>query len=143
LVGLSLAHRPAHVFRAIIEGICLGTEAVLRTFQSEDFRIKEAVVCGGAVRSPLWLQIHADVSGIPLTITELPDASVLGSGILAAYGAGHFKSIAEACRAMVHRSAVVEPNLKNHAVYKELFPGYERLYSAMVDVRAAMGGKGR
>jgi ribulokinase len=144
LVGLSLAHRPPHVFRAIIEGICFGTEAVLRVFQNEDFRIKEAVVCGGAVRSPLWLQIHADVSGIPLTITELPDASVLGSGILAAYGAGHFKSIPEACSAMVHRSSVVEPNQKNHAVYRELFAGYEKLYSATVDVRSAIGvGKGR
>jgi len=137
-VGLSLAHRPPHLFRAIIEGICFGTEAILRVFQTENFRISEAVVCGGAVRSPLWLQIHADVSGIPLTITELPDASVLGSGILAAYGAGHFKSIQEACNAMVHRSSVIEPNPKNHAIYTELFAGYEKLYAATVSVRAAL-----
>jgi ribulokinase len=143
LVGLSLAHRPPHVFRAIIESICFGTEAVLRVFQSENFRINEAVVCGGAVRSPLWLQIHADVSGIPLTITELPDASVLGSGILAAYGAGHYKSIPEACRAMVHRSSVIEPNEKNHAIYSELFAGYEKLYSATADVRMAVAGARR
>jgi ribulokinase len=140
LVGLSLAHRPAHVFRAIIEGICFGTEAVLQVFQNENFRITEAVVCGGAVRSPLWLQIHADVSGIPLTVTELPDASVLGSGILAAYGAGHYKSIPDACRAMVHRSSVVQPNEKNHAVYSELFSGYEKLYRATADVRMAVAG---
>ena len=140
LVGLSLAHRPPHVFRAIIEGICFGTEAILRVFQSDGFRITEAAVCGGAVRSPLWLQIHADVSGIPLVITELPDASVLGSGILAAYGAGHFGSIQEACRAMVHRSTVIEPNPKNHAIYKELFAGYDKLYSATVEVRKAVAG---
>ena len=143
LVGLSLAHRPPHIFRAIIEGICFGTEAVLRVFQSGNFRISRAVVCGGAVRSPLWLQIHADVSGIPLTTTELPDASVLGSGILAAYGAGHYNSIAEACHAMVHRSSVIEPNEKNHAIYSELFAGYEKLYSATADVRSAVGGAKR
>jgi ribulose kinase len=138
LVGLSLAHRPPHLFRAIIEGICFGTEAILRVFQSDDFRISEAVVCGGAVRSPLWLQTHADVSGIPLIITELPDASVLGSGILAAYGAGHFKSVREAGGSMVHRSSVIEPNPKNHAVYTELFAGYEKLYGATVEVREAL-----
>jgi len=140
LVGLSLAHRPPHVFRAIIEGICFGTEAILRVFQGEDFRISEAVVCGGAVRSQLWLQIHADVSGIPLIVNELADATVLGSGILAAYGAGHYKSIPDACRAMVHRSSVIEPNEKNHAIYSELFAGYEKLYSATADVRMAVGG---
>ena len=140
LVGLSLAHRPPHIFRAIIEGICFGTEAILRVFQGEDFRISEAVVCGGAVRSPLWLQIHADVCGIPLTVNELADATALGSGILAAYGAGHYKSIRQACRAMVHRSSVVEPNEKNHAIYSELFAGYEKLYHAAADVRMAVGG---
>ena len=140
-VGLSLAHRPPHIYRAIIEGICFGTEAILRVFQSDGFRINEAVVCGGAVRSPLWLQIHADVSGIPLIITELPDAPALGSGILAAYGAGHFKSIQDACGAMVHRSSVIEPDPAKHAIYAELFAGYEKLYGATRDVREALRRK--
>jgi hypothetical protein len=44
---------------------------------------------------------------------------------------------------MVHRSSVIEPNEKNHAIYSELFAGYEKLYSATADVRMAIAGAKR
>ena len=135
ILGLSLAHDAAHVYRAIIEGICFGTEAILRNFQDDSFRLSEMVVCGGATRSDLWLQIHADVSGLPLVLTEVSDAPALGSGILAAYAAGQFGSIQEAAGAMVRTRAVIEPHSGRHAVYRELYERYSRLYEAAKSVR--------
>ena len=48
------------------------------------FAAETVVLAGGATRSDLWLQIHADVSNLPLTLTKVPDAPALGSAILAA-----------------------------------------------------------
>ena len=86
--GLTLKHGPAHIFRAIIEGISFGTELILETMRATGFEPRDVVVAGGATRSDLWLQTHADVSGLPLSLTKVADAPALGSAILAAVGAG-------------------------------------------------------
>ena len=49
--GLSLRHGEGHVFRAIMEGICYGTETILRTMRENDFEPTEGVVCGGPTKS--------------------------------------------------------------------------------------------
>lgn len=126
---------PAHVYRAVIEGICFGTEAILRAFQTDEFRLTEVVIAGGAAKSAFWLQTHADVSGLPLIRTEIADAPALGSAILAAVGAKLFDSIGEAVQAMVRNKEIIEPNEDKHAVYAELFESYSRMYGAIKEIR--------
>jgi sugar (pentulose or hexulose) kinase len=102
ITGLTLKHTASHVFRAIMESICLGTRLIIDSF-GEAFSAKRIVVAGGATNSPLWLQIHAGTIGVPLELTEVPDAHALGCAILAAYGTGRFATIEEGCKAMVRR----------------------------------------
>ena len=73
------------------------------------FAPTELAVAGGATNSPLWLQIHADVSGLPLRLTRVPDAPALGCAILAAVASGAFPDVAAAVKAMVHTDRVVLP----------------------------------
>ena len=103
ITGLTLKHTPVHVFRAMIEGICLGTRLIIDSF-GEAFSAKRIVAAGGPTNSRLWLQIHADTIGVPLELTEAPNASALGCAILAAYGTGRFPTIEEGCKAMVRRT---------------------------------------
>lgn len=135
ITGLTLKHTPAHVFRAIIEGICLGTRVITDSF-GEAFDAKRIVLAGGATNSPLWLQIHADTIGAPIELTEVADAPALGCAILGAHGAGKFKSIEDGCRAMVRKKAVIEPNPGNTRFYEqEMLPRYAKLYGALKSVR--------
>ena len=97
--GLTLAHGRAHLFRAAMEGVAFGTELIFETMRAGGYRPDEIVICGGATRSDLWMQIHADVCGQPLTVTEVGEAPALGSAILAAKAAGHYGSIEEAAGA--------------------------------------------
>ena len=108
--GLSLRHDEGHMFRAILEGICYGTEHILRTMRENDFKPEEGVVCGGPTKSDLWMQMHADVSNLPVSFTEVPDAPALGSAILGAVGAGVYPDIHEAARNMVHTTDTIEPD---------------------------------
>jgi ribulose kinase len=117
ITGLTLKHTPTHVFRAIMESICLGTRLVIDSF-GEAFSAKRIVVAGGASNSRFWLQIHADTIGAPLELTEVPDAPALGCAILAACGARRFATIKEGCKAMVRRRAMIEPDSRHTQLYE-------------------------
>lgn len=134
ITGLTLKHTPAHVWRALIEGICLGSRAVIDAFGTA-FEARRIVVAGGAVNAPFWLQVHADTLGLPLEITEQPEAPCLGAAILAAVGAGAYPDIDAACAAMVRTARVVEPDMAAHAAYAPIHARYRAAFGALRKVR--------
>jgi sugar (pentulose or hexulose) kinase len=119
----------------VIEGICLGTRLILDTMAAGGFKADRITVAGGATNSPLWLQIHADTAGVPLTQTEVPDAPALGSAILAAVAVGAHPGIDEAIAAMVRTRAVIEPDPGRHAAYEPIYARYRELYPALKPIR--------
>ena len=128
--GLTLKHSPAHLFRAMMEGVAFGSELIFESMRNNGFTPENAVVSGGAVRSDLWLQIHADVSNLPLTLTKFPDAPCLGSALLAAVATGHYNDFATAADQMVHETRVIEPNAQNHEEYRPFYEAYKATYLA-------------
>lgn len=131
IVGLTLAHTPAHVFRAIMEGIGFGTRAILDRMAEAGFRAGEITAGGGATRSDLWLQIHADTARLPVVVPEVAEAPSLGCAILAAHGAGHFATIDDGIAAMVRPGRRVEPDPARADAYEALFRKYQALYPAL------------
>ena len=131
LVGLTLAHGPEHVFRAIIEGICFGTRAILDQMGRAGFRSTELTVGGGATASDLWLQIHADTAGIPVSVPQSSAAPSIGAAVLAAHGAGHFASIDDGIAAMVKPGRKIEPRVREQNLYDDIFARYRALYPAL------------
>lgn len=136
--GLSLAHEAHHVYRAILEGICYGTEDVLQTMREAGLSVREVFVAGGPTHSDLWMQMHADVSNIPINLTRVADAPALGAAIVASVVAGHFDSLQQASEAMVHVERRIEPDPETHAQYQFYFEKYRETYSRMRDLMADM-----
>ena len=134
ILGLTLAHEKHHLFRAIMEGISFGTKAILRAFGEAGYTATEITAGGGASASDLWMQIHADTSGLPIRIPASADAPCTGSAILAAHGAGHYASIDEGIAGMVRPGRLIEPIPANVAAYDALFEKYLALYPAAKDV---------
>jgi len=132
LSGLSLNHTPEHVYRAIIESICLGTRVIVDSFDTDFTRI---VVAGGATNSELWMQIHADTLQLPLQVTEVTDAPGLGCGILAAVASGAHPGIKEACAHMVSVKHVIEPDTATADIYTSLLEEYRELYQSLKMMR--------
>jgi len=117
--GLSLLHGPAHIARAINEGVAYGAEHCFRAMAEAGYKINKIVACGGIVQSPVWMQIHADVCGQPLyTTKEVQAEACLGDAIVAATTAGVYGSIPEAAAQMVKLDKVYEPNMERHEEYK-------------------------
>lgn len=132
LVGMSLAHGRAHVYRAIIEGVCLGTKLVIDSFAAARAPGR-VIIAGGATNSDLWMQIHADTLGLAIERTKVAAAPLLGCAILAATGAGKFKDIDAGIAAMVHAAEVgpVKPDAAAAAAYADVYKRYRELYPAL------------
>ncbi len=131
--GISLGHTPAHIFRSIIEGICFGTESIFRAMRAENFEPRLNVVSGGPAKSELWMQMHADVSNVPIGFTTVSEGPVLGAAMLAAVGADVYPDIQTAAESMVHTERTIEPNPEAHEAYQFYLERYLETYPQMKD----------
>lgn len=135
IIGLTLAHEPHHIFRAIMEGIGFGTRVILDAMADAGYRSSEITVGGGAGASDLWLQIHADTAGLPVCVPASRDAPSVGSAVLAAHGAGHFATIDDGIAAMVKPGKRIEPRTRETALYSEIYQQYRALYPVLKSIR--------
>ncbi len=134
-IGQSGSHKPAHFYRSILEGITL--DQVMRTRAMEvasGQHIDHYIAIGGGAKSPLWRQMLADASGKHILISDTVEASALGAGMTAAFGAGWFSSIAEAAHKMTGETKVVEPDAQAGELYGALLEIYEDLYDACAGI---------
>jgi len=102
--------------------------------RGQDFEPKLNVVSGGPAKSDLWMQMHADVSNVPISFTRVSDGPVLGSAMLAAIGAGIYPDIPAAAENMVHTADTIEPEPGRHEEYKFYVDRYMEAYPQMKDL---------
>jgi ribulose-phosphate 3-epimerase len=121
LIGLTLSHTQAHVWRAFLEAVCFGTRACIEGLEQAGHSCQEIIMAGGSTRSPLWLQLHADITGKPVLVCENSDAPLLGCAILAAVGAGIHESVDAAVAKMVRIQKRVDPNPDSATIYDNLY----------------------
>lgn len=138
--GLDLHHRREHLYRAIQEATCYGLEANLRTLREHGLQPDSIIACGGALSSPSWMQMHADVTGVDIVITEVQDGPTLGSAMMGAVAAGRFADLHEAADAMVHEARVYRPDAARHQEYKFWVEQYLQLYPALKDIQHTVHG---
>ncbi len=132
LVGQTLYTTPAEIYRALIEATAFGALTIINRFEEYGVKIDEVVNCGGiAEKSPLVMQIYADITGRPMKISRSAQTCALGSAIAAAVISGVHKDFATAQKKMTGlKPKVYKPNAKAHAVYKELYALYKELHDA-------------
>ncbi len=132
--GLTLRHTTAHVYRAILEGVAYGTAVIFRTMRENGFEPSQIIACGGATRSALWMQLHADIVGLPISINREQQAACLGSAVAATVAAGTFPDLATAAGAMVHRDRTVEPRPEETERYRPYVDQYVNTYLQLRDL---------
>ena len=132
LVGQTLYSTPAEVYRALVEATAFGALTIINRFEEYGVKISQIVNCGGiAEKSPLTMQIYADVTGRPMKLSRSAQTCALGSAIAAAVVAGAHKNYASAQKKMTGlKPMVYKPNPKAHAVYRQLYALYKELHDA-------------
>ncbi len=120
-IGLTPRHRPAHLYRSILEGLALEQRLHLEGVSKSLGKLDQhLVLIGGGSRSDLWCQIFADVLDRPLYRTRNPDATSTGAAILGAVAHGYYPSFERAVEQMSKLGARFEPGSKASL--------YDRLY---------------
>lgn len=134
LLGATLATVPEEIYRALIEATAFGTRVIIETFEAHGVPIREIVACGGlAEKSPLIMQIYADVTGRPFRLSASDQTPALGSAMFGAVAAGDaaggHATIQDAARAMARlKDHAYEPIADNTAAYDRLYREYVRLH---------------
>jgi L-ribulokinase len=129
LVGMTLATKPAEIYRALIESTAFGTRMIVEAFEAAGVAVDSVVACGGLPeRNKLLMQIYADVLGREITVGASTQAPALGAAMFAAVAAGEYGSIAEASQHMTRPgSQAFAPAAEAVTVYSELYAEYVRL----------------
>jgi ribulose kinase len=139
--GLSLQSSRAHVFRALMEGVAYGMRNIIETFTRHQFQVARIIASGGATRSPLFMQIYADVLGMPIYTTRCPEATMLGSAVVAATGAGRYPNLVAAANAMVEIAGEYQPHAARHAEYDFYMRQYQATYQQLKGLMSDMNHK--
>ena len=133
LLGQTLYTTPGEIYRALIEATAFGALTIIRRFEEYGIKVDQIVNCGGiAEKSPLVMQIYADVTGRPMKISRSAQTCALGAAIAGAVVAGVHRNVEAAQKAMTGlKPRVYKPNAKAAAVYKHLYPLYRKLHDAL------------
>lgn len=137
--GLSAMHTRRDLLRAVMEGVSYSLRDCLGVLNEMGVNPEQMLACGGGGKSPLWRQMLADVFNCPVATTVNTEGPALGVAILAGVGAGLYKSVPEACHAMIHVNPAQEPIPENVPQYAKVYEVYRMLYPANKDVFKALG----
>jgi len=130
-VGLSLKHTRAHMARAVLEGVAFAMRDSLEIMREMGVAIAQVRASGGGARSALWRQIQADVNKTPLVTTNIDEGPAYGAALLATVTTGLYKSVEEACDAIVRVVDECAPDPANAPVYDAWFSEYREAYTAL------------
>jgi L-ribulokinase len=132
LVGQTLHTSPAEVYRTLIEATAFGAYKIVKRLEEYGVSVDEVVNCGGiAEKSPLVMQIYADVMNRPMKVSRSAQTCALGSAIFGAVVGGAYSNAEEAQAKMTGvKDVVYTPDPAAAAVYERLFALYTELHDA-------------
>jgi len=130
-IGLGRHHGRGHLTRAVLEGVAFNLFTCIRAFRESGATVDRVDAIGGGAASDVWLQILADVWGVPVRRrTVVDEANSLGAAVTAAVGLGLVSDFG-AARGLSEVSEEFTPESGRHEDYlrrHELFAaGYEAL----------------
>ncbi|XP_031361426.2 FGGY carbohydrate kinase domain-containing protein isoform X2 [Lonchura striata] len=139
VVGLTLSRgldELALIYLATIQAIALGTRHILEAMQAAGHEISTLFLCGGLSKNPLFVQMHADITGKPVVLEV--ESVLVGAAILGACASGDFASIQEAMAKMGKIGRVVQPNHEHKRFYDKKYKVFLKLVEHQREYRSIM-----
>lgn len=137
LVGLCIMHNKNDIARSVLEGVALNFRWMVEQSKVAGIKIDSSNgirIVGGGTKNNLWVQIYSDVLGTDFYIMQnAHEATAKGGFISAAIALKWYRSYLEAAKETVFIEKVISPNLKNHSIYNEAFPIFQKIYFSLED----------
>jgi L-ribulokinase len=127
VMGINLGTDAPRFYRALAEATAFGARAIVECFREGGVVIDSIIGIGGVARkSPLVMQILADVLNMPINVPANDQAVALGAAIFAATLAGLYPDIPAAQKALcssIEKTYV--PNQKLAPLYDAFYKRYK------------------
>jgi len=98
--GLRQEHDAFDMARAVMEGVAFVLRRNCEEIAARGTPLKEIVATGGGAKSPVWCQMQADITGLPIRIPAEKEAACLGASMIAALSDGKYASMEETLSAV-------------------------------------------
>jgi len=129
--GMSLHTQRKDLVRAVIEGTAYAIAHNLKIASESGIQVDEIRATGGPMRSKLWRQIIADVTGRQVSVLADNAGAPLGNALLAGAGIGLINDLPALAMQVAGEAQIYEPDPVNNARYQDLFAIYQDLYPAL------------
>ncbi len=130
VTGMNLHTTPLDILRASLEAIAYRFAAVHDLLLTQYPQAQEIVASGGGLaHDPAWTQIMADVFGVPVTASQVFEASSRGAALLALHS---LSLLPDLSAVPVYLGKTYAPDPARHAVYQNARARHEALYQKML-----------
>lgn len=137
-IGVDSKQTRADFVRAVLEGIVFSFRDILAIYQANGRDFKQLVSIGGGAKSPLWLQIQADILNKPIVRLASEQGPGMGAAMLAAVGSGWFADLQACADSFIAPQTVYQPQPANVARYAQLYQLYRQVYAATQPITAGL-----
>lgn len=121
MIGFNGSHKGAHMFRSILEGIAMTMKNHAQAMCDErGVGLKNIIVSGGGSNGELFMQIFADVFGVPATRNVVNGSASMGAAVCAALALGVYQDKQQAIEKMIQRRDCFNPIPENVERYREI-----------------------
>lgn len=131
IAGLKTSTKRGEILKAIMEGETFYFIESLKALKNIGVDVTKMMATGGGSRSDQWLQIKADILGIPIIRPVNTEAGVLGAALLAGVATKIFNNFSEGVSRFVRRDRAFEPDMKRNRIYQERFEIYRKFFPTM------------
>ncbi|MGN1293218.1 MAG: FGGY-family carbohydrate kinase, partial [Levilactobacillus brevis] len=142
--GVDGTHQRYDFVRAVLEGIIFSFRDLFDIYEENGGDFDTVVSIGGGAKSPLWLQIQADIFNRKVVSLTNEQGPGMGAAMIAATGLGWFDSLQDCAETFVHFGKAYEPNPDNvkkyekmHAIYKQVYQQTKTISEQLLDYRRA------
>ncbi|XP_034038628.1 FGGY carbohydrate kinase domain-containing protein isoform X1 [Thalassophryne amazonica] len=141
VIGLSLSHTLddlALLYLATIQALALGTRHILEVMSDAGHDIRTLFLCGGLSKNPLFVQIHANATGLPVVLPDQMDAVLVGAAVLGACASQDYNTIQEAMEKMAKVGKVLHPDHELQSFYESKYKVFLRLFTHQREYQTLM-----
>lgn len=141
VVGLSFSQTVddlALLYLATVQALALGTFHILEAMREAGHDIRTLFLCGGLSKNALFVQIHANATGLPVVLPEQTEAVLVGAAVLGACASQDYSTIQEAMAKMAKVGKVVQPDHELKSFYDRKYKVFLRLVAHQREYQSLM-----
>lgn len=131
ILGLTTETSAAEIYRGCMEGVAYEMYLNMQAIQDSGVKFRKLHATGGGARSKVWMQMKADMLGLPITSLATVDAGTVGSAMLTGIAAGIFSDLKDAAEYMVDERETYLPRKIMHERYQKIYERYKEVYGAV------------